>query len=367
MQFTDAAVVAGTRLTDDGYLIADARCVRAGVQLYRALEIGLDGDDIVGVYRPAEEVFHKDSLASFGHLPVTVDHPAAGVSAENWKQVAVGETGDEVLRDGARLRVPLIVKDAAAIRTIADGKRELSAGYTCTLDHTPGTAPDGTAYIAVQRNIRANHIAIVARGRAGTECRIGDAAAWGIAPTMSDHKEDRMSDALKTVVLGDAAIQVAADAVATIDRWKADQAKALADASASHDKALAAKDAEIAARDAEIADLKGKVLTDVALDKRVQDRAALVGKAKALVKDIDTAGKSDADIRKAVVVARRGPAMADKSDAYIDAAFDLLAEAAPDPVRGAMADARPVGDDAAIADAAYRKSVSDLNAWRKEA
>ncbi|MFB2595442.1 DUF2213 domain-containing protein [Paracoccus sp. p4-l81] len=360
MQFTDGASVAGTRLTDDGYLIADARCVRTGVQFYRASEIGLIGDDIVGVYRPEAEVFHKDSLTSFGHAPVTMDHPAEPVTAETWKAVAIGETGDEVLRDGERLRIPLIVKDAAAIVAIKGGKREISAGYTCTLDHTPGTAPDGTPYVAVQRGIRANHIAIVAKGRAGAECRIGDADAWGASPvTMSDKKEDRMSDALKTVVLGDEAVQVAVADAAKIDKWKADQAKALADAQAANDKALATKDADLAKKDAEIADLKKQVLSDADLDARVQARADLVGKAKALVKDIDTAGKSDADIRKAVVIAKRGAEMADKSAAYIDAAFDLLAEAAPvDPVRGALKDAKPEGDH----NADYRKALSD--AWK---
>lgn len=367
MQFTDAVSVAGTRLTDNGYLVADARCVRTGIQHYLASEIGLDGSEVVAVYRPESEVFDRASLASFSHIPVTMDHPAEAVTAETWREVAVGETGDEVLRDGERLRIPLIVKDAAAIAAIQAGKRDLSAGYTCTLDMTPGIAPDGTAYVAVQRGIRANHLAVVAQGRAGNT-RIGDSAgSWGAAPTtMSGKQEDRMSDALSTMVLGDAAVQVAAADAAKINQWKADQAKALADAKAEHDKALAAKDAEIAAKDAEITDLKGRVLTDADLDARVQARAELVAKAKALVKDVDTAGKSDADIRKAVVIAKRGEAMADKSAAYIDAAFDLLAEAAPDPVRGALKDARTL-DASSAADAAWRKGVADLNDWRKEA
>ena len=83
----------------------------------------------------------------------------------------------------------------------------------------------------------------------------------------------------------------------------------------------------------------------------------------AKVKDFDAAGKSDADIRKAVVVAKRGAAMADKSDAYIDAAFDLLVEDAgegkADPVRGALKDAKPTDGDH---NDEYRKSIAD--AWK---
>ena len=365
MQFTDSVSVKGTQLTSEGYLQADAYSVRTGIQHYRASEVGLAGDHPVAVYRPAEEVFNRDSVASFARVPVTMDHPAELVTADTWDAVAIGETDSDILRDGERLRIPMTIRSADAIRAVQDGKRELSAGYTCTLDHSPGTAPDGTVYDAVQRGIRANHIAIVAKGRAGSEFRIGDSAdTWGATPiTMSDKKEVTMTDALKTVVLGDEAVSVAVTDAAKVDKWKADQAKTFSDAAAAHDKALAAKDADLAKKDAEIADLKTKVLSDADLDSRVQARADLVGKAKALVKDFDAAGKSDADIRKAVVVAKRGAAMADKSAAYLDAAFDLLvedaAEGKADPVRGAMKDAKPTDGDY---NDEYRKAIGD--AWK---
>lgn len=359
MKFSDAATVAGTRLTGDGYLVADARCVRTGVQQYLASEIGLEGNGIVGVYRPEDEVFHKDSLASFAHAPVTMDHPVDLVTAETWKAVAIGEAGDEVLRDGARLRVPLILKDAAAIAAVQSGKREISAGYTCDIDHTPGIAPDGTPYVAVQRAIRANHLAVVTRGRAGSECRIGDAAVWGASPVHDAEKEVTMT--LRTIMVDGLQVETTDAGAQAIDKLNGklkEADKSRTDLVATHDAAIATKDAEIATKDAEIEALKAKVLTDADLDARVQARADLVAKAKALVKDFDAAGKADADIRKAVVVAKRGAAMADKSEAYIDAAFDLLAEATPDPVRGAIKDAKPEGD----AYAEQRQRLAD--AWK---
>lgn len=149
-----------------------------------------------------------------------------------------------------------------------------------------------------------------------------------------------------------------AAAIKKLEGSISDQAKVLTDAQATHDAVIATKDAEIATKDAEIEALKAKVLTDADLDARVQARADLVAKAKSLVKDFDATGKADADIRKAVVVAKRGAAMADKSEAYIDAAFDLLAEAAPDPVRGAIKDAKPEGD----AYAEQRQRLAD--AWK---
>jgi hypothetical protein len=46
---------------------------------------------------------------------------------------------------------------------------ELSVGYRCEYDPTPGTAPDGTRYDGVQRNISGNHLAVTGKGRAGSE------------------------------------------------------------------------------------------------------------------------------------------------------------------------------------------------------
>ncbi|WP_312879867.1 DUF2213 domain-containing protein [Phyllobacterium trifolii] len=40
MQFTDAVTVAGKRRRDDGYLVADARIARTGIQNYLGSEVG---------------------------------------------------------------------------------------------------------------------------------------------------------------------------------------------------------------------------------------------------------------------------------------------------------------------------------------
>src|SRR5690606_34291631 len=176
MQFTDAVTVAGTRRRDDGSLLADARIARTGVQIYAGSEVGKPDMAAVRVYRPGAEVFSEDTLKSAAHRPVTNDHPAELVTADNWKQHAVGQTGDEITGEGIFIRVPLMVSDGATIADIENGKRELSAGYTCDLDWTAGKTPSGDEYDAIQKNIRINHVAIVRRGRAGSQVRIGDDA-----------------------------------------------------------------------------------------------------------------------------------------------------------------------------------------------
>lgn len=342
-QFTDSAPLTGVRTTADGYMVGEVLCARTGCQQYLASDFGLMDGGVVTVYRAPEVVFAKDSLATFAGKPVTMGHPSEPVTADNWKALAIGDIGTEIARDGEFVRVPYKIMDATAIAEIQAGTREVSMGYTTGIEMRDGVAPDGTPYQAVQTGpIRINHLAIVPKARGGSQLRIGDGAAhWGLAPLPPKEKEIGMSDQLKTVVLGDKAVQVAADSVQTIDAFKADAAKALNDAKADHDKALATRDATLAAKDAEIATLKAKVLTDADIDKRVADRADLIARAKAIHATIDASGKSEADIKRTVVKAKLGDAENGKSDAYIDAMFDILADAdKSDPVKKALADAK---------------------------
>jgi hypothetical protein len=121
--------------------------------------------------------------------------------------------------------------------------------------------------------------------------------------------------------------------------------------------ALAAKDGELAAKDAKIAEMAKATLSDADLDAKVAARADLIGKAKAIAKDVETTGLSDAAIRKAAVVEVLGDAaLTGKSDAYIDARFDILSEdaAKDDPVADALTTGVTVATDAR---AEYVKSL----------
>lgn len=380
MKFTDAAELVGTRKTSDGYLVADVRVARAGnVQRYTGAEVGKPDMDFVDVYRPEEEVFKRDALASFAHRPVTIDHPSDAVSADNWKSLAVGQIGEDVARDGEFVRVPMILMDRRAIDAVASGKREISMGYMSRVDFGDGVTPDGTPYNAVQRDLRMNHAAIVDRGRAGPECRIGD---W-VAPDAGSHpaqpvKERSMTDANKQSLVVDG-LTVSLDArdaeivKRTIDNLTsklADAEKAKEDMEREKAKEDEEHEKDMAKKDAMIDELKGQVLDTEALDARVQARADLISTAKAIVGDsLEFKGKPDGEIRKAVVVAKLGDeAIAGKSDAYVDARFDILAEAAAkgDPIRDASR-RNPAHGTANTndADAAHREYVDHIsNAWK---
>ena len=340
MKFTDKVSIAGTRKREDGYLVVDARIARTGVQRYLGSEVGKPELPFVDVYRPPEQVFATDAMSSFAHRPVTDDHPTEAVTADNWKQLAVGQTSDEIRKDDGFLRVPLMVADGDTIAKIESGKRELSAGYNCDLEFTSGKTPNGETYDAIQTNIRANHVAIVQAGRAGKECRIGDggsAQTWGLSPITKPQTKDSIMDNLRNMMVDGLPVQTTDAGAIAIDKLTADRTKLQADNAelqAQLDAAKKEKEEEIAKKDAAIEDAKSKILDQAGIDKLVADRVALESTAKAIHKDVKTTGVSDHDLKRSVVVAKLGDdalKMADGKDetyvnAFVDARFATLAE-----------------------------------------
>lgn len=373
MFLTDRVSVGKVRRTNDGYLVADAKVARTGIQLYAGAEVGRPDMDVVRVYRPPEEVFSQDAMHSYAYRPVTVEHPAKMVDASTWKSVAVGQTGGEVVRDGEFVRVPLVLMDAASIQAYDAGKRELSMGYSAEIVFGDGVTPDGQHYDAVQKQLRMNHLAVVDRARGGDQLRIGDGRTPGGKDRADNHspKEKPMSDIKTRTILVDGlsveTTDAGAQAIAKLQSQLKDAQSASEKLVSDHAAALADRDAKLAKVEAERDDLKAKVLSDADLDKRVQARADLIATAKA-IHDADYAGKSDADIRKAVVVAKLGDAAVQgKSEAYIDARFDILAEdARKDPVNRALRDGVHRTSAISANDKAYEQSVEDLHRGRNQ-
>jgi hypothetical protein len=356
-RFIEDTQLSGSRITTDGYLVASVLCARTGIQDYRGTELDKPEMPIVKVYRPESSVFAKDSLSTFAGKPTTNDHPPVQVTADNWREYAVGSIGEEVLRDGEYIRVPITLMDAATIKAVQDGKREISMGYDMELDWTPGTTADGQVYDAIMKNLRMNHLAIVDRGRAGSRARIGDKSPWGVAPLITDRNPPMTT---RKIVIDGITIETTDQGAEAIGKLQTEK-QAIADA---HDAAIAAKDAELAAKDARIADLEKAQLTPEALDAKVQARADLLAKARLLAKDADFTGKADIDVIKTAVIAVRGAdAVKDKSDAYVAAAFDLAVESKPDQFRAAMQDRKPGESGNGQTD--YEKRLND--AWKGSA
>ncbi len=290
-----------------GFLHGEARIARTGVQIYS------DGSDTWGEYRDASEVFAPEAMASFARAVMTDDHPRDFVTADTARGLQVGHLGDAIRRDGNWLVAPFTVTDGRTIRAIRDGKVELSAGYWSRT--VPGDGyHDGERYAYRQTEIRANHLAVVDRARAGRDARIPnfDGAAFEADPEQGETMT-KQSEAPK----GDTVREDSREAPAPVDRTPTADAATLARLDT-----LEAENASLrAALDAEREQQAS----------RIDARVDLVSKAKAAAPEVETRGKTDAEIRRAVLDTI-APEMSGKLDAragvegYLEATFDLVVD-----------------------------------------
>ena len=160
-----------SRREPEGYLLClNVPVARTGMQEYLPEELGLgSGPGMIPVYRPEEEVFAPETMASFEAVPVTNDHPADGVDLDNIRRFQAGHAQNVRRGSGEEadlLLADLVITDERLIEAILNGKREISCGYTYEL-----VVKDGQY---IQRKIRGNHIAVVEAGRAGARVSIKD-------------------------------------------------------------------------------------------------------------------------------------------------------------------------------------------------
>lgn len=372
----------GLALTNDGYLVGDAKVARGGnVQQYYGYELGLTGDEaskLFGVYRDPDAVFDSSSMLSLAGRPITRNHPLRGVTADNWKDLARGQMGGVIRRDGDFVVAPVAIMDAGAAKEVMGGARSLSAGYTATIVAADGVAPDGTPYQFKQVGpIRFNHVAYLPDNnpRAGTT-RIGDQRAHDdrgqLALPLNERDTTMAETATRAVVVDGISYQVTDQGAQLIERLQ----KQLSDALTSNTNAAAAHTAVIAAKDTEIGTLKAdlKKAQDAAptaaqLDAMASERASVIAVAQTIDKAIKTEGLSVSDIRKAVVTKVMGDAaVKDASEATINGMYLVVSKdakpatvAATDPLRDAIRQT-PVNtaDADKTASDAYAQMVKDM-------
>lgn len=334
MILTDRMTFDAPKRTKEGYMAVRAKSARAGVYDYAGYEVDPTGTkfgahDTVKVYRPADEVFDAKSVRSFIMRPITNDHPTEAVTADNWADLAKGAVAGAI-RDGDHLAFDLVFMDAATIRDIESGKRELSNGYGVDLSFEDGIAPDGTAYQAVQRNIVGNHVALVDRGRAGPSCAIGVCDAipadqinpllvhTGDADMTTKPVKITIDGASHTVELSDAAAILVGQMQTALDR-QATELQNAQTAVGTHLATISTKDGEIAGLTQKLKDA-----TAIDLDAMLADREAVVTAAKVIFPTLDAKGKTVEAVRKEAVNAKLGDAAKDMDDNAIRGAFAAL-------------------------------------------
>lgn len=344
--FYDRATISGkARITREGYFVADALVARANnIQDYRAGELGLTdrpAGDVVRVFRPEAEVFAVDSLKSASRLPITLDHPREMVDAGNWREFAKGETGEEILRDGEFLRVPLRIMDAGAVHSVQHDRQEFSLGYAANIE-LRGGFHDGKEYDAVATQIRYNHLAAVPTARGGPELRITDERTVGAQPVTH-----RIIDGF-SVNLSDAVAVAAA-----VDKLIADRDAAVTDLGAARNDVVA-RDAQAVTDAATIADLTGKLAAAQLTPAQMQDAAAAYGRTIADAKRLGATiadGATAIDAQRAALAVKMGDKAANYSDEHVAIAFDTLVSALPTDGKGPDPLAAVLGDAANITDA----------------
>jgi hypothetical protein len=353
-------------MTDEGFLKVPGRVARTGIQQYLASELGLtdrEPSDIINVYRPPEEVFNTDSLASYDNKDVTDDHPGDMVTADSFKSVSVGHAISGGRQEGDFVVVDLLIKDSKAIKAVQGGKVELSAGYSAEYEHSPGRTEDGQEFEFIQRDIRINHVALVDRARAGREARLYDEDPSGrkqmIKVTLDSSTHVELEDK-STATLIQNTIDGLRKRVSDMEEEKAKTDQEMEELKAKKEKAE--EDAEEAKKES----------SDSAISERIKTIHQVTADAKKVAgDDFTTDSLLPLQIkREALAKVRKNVDWADKSDAYVEAAWDAQMEMSDEDRQKAAARGshdglsedlrkRYYGEDGTkVGDAAYEKFLN---------
>jgi hypothetical protein len=207
-------------------------CPYFGREIPDATALRLEPEKIYYLLRDPAEL--AAAAPTFANLPLMIEH--AIHSADDPKQdLAVGVIGSDVRFEDPYLKASLAVWTADAIELIETREQnQLSCGYRYRADMTPGEF-QGTPYDGVMRDIVANHVALVANGRAGPDVIVSDsqilefprmkhaALIKRLKPFLAtDAKEEALDAELEKVKAEDAEMKAAEDANyygMTKDEW----------------------------------------------------------------------------------------------------------------------------------------------------
>lgn len=378
MFMSDTLKLDAPRRTSDGYLAVRARAARTGAYAYSGTEVdpenkhGLRDAATVNVLRDADEVFSERAVHSFLMKPITDNHPREAVTARNWKDHARG-TVAKALRDGDHLAFDLILMDQGAIEAVDAGKRELSNGYSCTLEFGDFQAADGTKCQARQTNITGNHVALVDRGRAGPECRISDAALCDALPANLFPKlNDGEPIVPKIITLDGYSVDIANPEIAekTINTLR-DARDAAATKATELEGTVTARDATIVAKDAEIVKLTADVAAAKLTPQQMRDagKAYAVTVAKAKASGVTVTDEMDEAAIMKAVVDKAMPGNTYTAD-HVAIAFEALTKDAKVEDSKVVSIGAPaiIGDaETALQDAQRKAADYRRNAWKTPA
>lgn len=286
--------------TDEGFIKDSPIIGRTGILIYQNADGSTRRE-----YRPPEEAFNIDSLASIRGKPITMGHHGL-VTNETYNQSKpIGTVLSEGKQDGENIRADVVIYD------LNTDDRELSCGYQTELEETSGVTPSGEHYDAIQRNIIYNHLAIVPRGRAGHNARLNMDGEQ-----ILDMEVKEMSKIKLDGIEYDVPAEVES-AIKGMTEKADEQKKAFDELSAKHDSAMAEIEKLKADAEKQEADFKAKF--DEAVKTTIELRTI------AQKHGIEKADEMSNDEIKKAVVSKVHPKLNldGKSAEYIEVAFDL--------------------------------------------
>lgn len=197
---------------DGSLIVVGCPIARTGWQTYSvsdlpqelARSLGIDTSNpsaSIELYRPEDEVFHPEFLASLNGAPICDNHPPGGefVDKTNFRKYAMGHIqnvrkGTEPLEDGEWPVVADLIISAEPLigKVLSNQARENSLGYDFSIERRGEKV--------CQCSMLGNHNAVVPKGRAGDYVRIDDAAP-AAPPTSSTTLEAPDAPAYPTIVL----------------------------------------------------------------------------------------------------------------------------------------------------------------------
>jgi len=154
---------------DGNRLTCDQVAPYYGMELPESPDI--DPERIYYAYRPAEEL--QKALDTYNGVPLLAEHEFDSPD-EPLKELRVGAIGTDAEWHDPYITNSLTIWDKDAIEKVQSGElADLSCGYSFEPEWKTGKTSDGVAFDFIMRNIRCNHVALVAKGRA-TGCRVAD-------------------------------------------------------------------------------------------------------------------------------------------------------------------------------------------------
>jgi hypothetical protein len=347
---SDAARFGKVERTPQGFARVPARLTRVGVFEY----LRADGS-VRRELRPREEVFAPASLATLRAAPVTDMHPAVGlVTPRNVKALRVGGVLEHK-EDGLWVSAVLQIEDADTIDAVLAKKRtENSCGYRCRTEETPGRydaatgafGPDvtgGVPYDAIQRNIEYNHNALLPTGaaRAGSEACIkldsSDSDSGDVARCFDD-TDDTWSNGGESPAAADIGAKTMDFILDGITlKLDAKDVEVIKAALAKRDAKIGELEAGAVTASASVAALQTKLdaaTSPEAVASAVAARVSLETSArKVLGAEEKFDGKSDAEIRAAVLAKAAPETKLDgKSAEFVAAFYEGIVSAVKAPV-----------------------------------